>query len=81
MVSITTKPDFKHGNPVKLFDLRDNLNTAGGRSWDVSRDGKRFIAIKGEATRPPSTPGAERPSFVFIVNFAEELRAKLGVNR
>jgi len=77
VVTIATTPAFSHTNPVKLFDLRIILNQAGSRSWDVSRDARRFIAIKGEATTAAQVAGADRPSFVFIVNFAEELRLKL----
>lgn len=75
-----TTPTFSRGNPRKLFELgRIFVGTASGRSWDVSRDGRRFIAIRHEAAT--ATTGTDRPSFVFIVNLAEELRGKLGVNR
>jgi hypothetical protein len=33
------------------------------------------------ATAAASAPGADRPSFVFIVNWAEELRSKLGAKQ
>jgi len=81
VAAVATTPVFSHGPPVKLFDLRGILVSPIAPSWDVSRDGKRFIAIKGDATTTALDQGANRPPFVFIVNFAEELRGKLGVNR
>ena len=75
---VSTQPAFSHGNPVKLFDLRAVLGSPMSRPWDVSRDGKRFIAIKNDATTAASAPGGDRASFVFIVNWIEELKAKLG---
>ncbi len=79
--TVVTQPAFSRGNPVKLFNILGILGTPTGRTWDVSRDGKRFISIKSEASTAPPTPGADRPSFVFIVNWVEELKTKLGVNR
>ncbi len=79
---IATTPAFSRGNPVKLFDFRGILISSGFPSWDVSRDGKRFIAIKNNsASAAASASGVDQAPLVFIVNFAEELRAKLGVNR
>ncbi len=78
VASITTTPTFSRGNPVKLFNLRTMNNPPNAPTWDVARDGRRFIAIKNaEPALGAESPGAERPSFVFIVNFAEELKAKL----
>jgi len=78
VASITTTPTFSRGNPVKLFDFRTIPNTPNAPTWDVARDGKRFIAIKNaEPTPGDQSPGAERPSFVFIVNFVEGLKARL----
>jgi len=76
-VAIETRPTFSRGTPVKLFDLRAILNSPIAYSWDVSRDGKRFIAIKNDEPTAALAASADRPSFVFIVNFAEELRLKL----
>jgi serine/threonine-protein kinase len=65
------KATFVAGTPVKLFGIWRNSLTVRGRSYDVARDGKRFLAIKAEAAAPgPPTP------FVFVANWIEELKAK-----
>ena len=54
--------------PTKLFDTR-YFSGGSGRSYDVSPDGQRFRMIK---------PGTEQaPSMVVVLNWLEELKAKL----
>jgi serine/threonine-protein kinase len=66
------KATFVAGTPVKLFGIWRNSLTVRGRSYDVARDGKRFLAIKADTTAAgPSTP------FVLVVNWIEELKAKV----
>lgn len=79
--NVSATPTFSKGNPVKLSDLRGIFSNEFSYSWDVSRDGTRFIAIKNEALADTESAPSGRPSFVFIVNWVEELRAKLGVSR
>jgi serine/threonine-protein kinase len=74
-VAMPTTPSAA-GNPVKLFDLRSvgGLNVA--RSYDVSRDGKRFIAIK-EPTAVETNATSTLQDMVVVVNWIEELKAKV----
>jgi serine/threonine-protein kinase len=79
-VQLTTS--FKGGNPVRLFDghryLLDGRLTGGGtvRTFDVTRDGSRFLMIKndGETTIGRSEASAR---IILVQNWQEELRAKL----
>jgi hypothetical protein len=68
-VPVRTTPTFSAGAPTTLFTAR--YFTGGpGRSYDVSADGQRFLMIKAA--------GAEQtPSMVVVLNWEEELKAKL----
>ena len=72
-VPIRTSPTFSAGAPTKLFDGR----YVGGpfwRTYDVSRDGQRFLMIKDNAdAEQPSTP----TSVVVALNWFEELKRRL----
>jgi serine/threonine-protein kinase len=74
-VAMPTTPDAA-GNPVKLFDLKPVGGLNANRSYDVSRDGKRFIAIK-----EPSAAGEplQALNLVVVVNWFEELKAKVAI--
>jgi len=68
-VPIHTAPTFSAGIPTKVFDTR-YFNGGNGRSYDVSPDGQRFLMIKASATE-------QAPSMVVVLNWLEELKAKL----
>ena len=72
-VPIEPGPVFKWRNPVKLFDW-PSIGTPGpARTYDVSRDGRRFLMVK-EAV------GNERQGAATIrvvLNWVEELKTKL----
>jgi serine/threonine-protein kinase len=77
-VPVQTTPVFKPGNPTKLFEARNIATLASGRFYDVMRDGQKFVMIK-ELPPPPGQPTTPTgPSFVVILNWAEELKAKFG---
>jgi hypothetical protein len=67
-VPVDTRTGFSFGNPTRLLQTR----YFGGatRSYDVSRDGQKFLMIKSEpgASPPP-------PSIVVVSNWVEELKA------
>jgi serine/threonine-protein kinase len=68
-VPIDTGPTFSAGTPMRLFDTRYYTGDTG-RTYDVSADGQRFLMIKAA--------GAEQtPTMVVVVNWSEELKAKL----
>lgn len=68
-VPIQTTPTFSAGTPLKLFDTR-YFNSGLGRTYDVSPDGQRFLMIKAAGTE-------QAPSIVVVLNWLEELKAKL----
>ncbi len=72
-VSVQTTPAFSAGNPRKLFE---GYNFGFGRSYDVSRDGQRFLMIKDNLSGDQSTTTA---SMVVVLNWLEELKQRVPV--
>ena len=62
------------GTPAKLFDNTYAWRVAGlaGRSYDISADGKRFLAIK-LASEQTGTPN----NLIVVQNWFEELKQKV----
>ncbi len=71
-VPIRTAPTFSAGAPTKLFETRYYAGE-GGHTYDVSPDGQRFLMIKAAGTD-------EAPSMVVVLNWLEELKARLPMN-
>ena len=63
---------------MKLFPISRLPAQTNGQVYDVSNDGKRFIAIK-EAPPEGNAPSGVGTPMVFVVNWIEELKAKLPV--
>jgi hypothetical protein len=64
------------GTPQVVVDGQ-YLAPRGGRTYDVSPDGKRFLMIK-DATPTPTSSGAPRPSqLVIVLNWFEELKRRV----
>jgi serine/threonine-protein kinase len=83
-VPVQTTPAFSAGNPTRLFEAQSRIldgrllgNT--GRTFDVSRDGRRFLMTKGTtgAADGDGTP----PGIIVVQNWFEELRARVPVAR
>jgi serine/threonine-protein kinase len=81
-VGVEPGPTWKTGQPVKLFDWP--IPPTISRSYDVSNDGRRFLAL-----RPASVPGpasvdgseADEPSSLVVVqHFDEELKQLVPTN-
>ena len=74
-VSVQTTPAFSAGNPTRVFETR-YLSTSGvgGRTFDVSRDGQKFLMIKDNASGGQNTQPA---SIVVVLNWFEELRQRV----
>jgi Tol biopolymer transport system component len=72
-VAVQTSPSFSAGAPTKVLSTR-YFNTAQGRTWDVAADGQRFVMLKDAARSEPSTTPN---SMVVVVNWAEELKARV----
>ncbi|MBI4476266.1 MAG: hypothetical protein HY654_03780, partial [Acidobacteria bacterium] len=74
-VPVQTTPTFAAGTPRKLFE---GYVSGLGRTYDVSRDGQRFLMIK-DSTAADQTMTA--PSMVVVLNWFEELKAKLSAGK
>jgi len=71
-VPVGTKPTFSTGTPKKIAE--GFFATSPNRTYDVSRDDRRVLIIKNaQADRSTATPA----SMVVVLNFDEELRARL----
>ena len=65
-VDVTTASSFSAGKPRRLFQ-KQHVGSAGTRNYDVTRDGQRFVFVKGGETDLT-------PSKIHVVwSWAEEL--------
>lgn len=71
-VPVTRGHGLELGKPVALFDVGQYFFGGVGRNYDVSPDGKRFVMI-----RQPATQVSLSPPITFILNWIEELRARV----
>jgi len=82
-VAVQSTPAFRAGNPASLFDSRSLLldgrlfGGGTGRTYDVSRDGQRFLMMKDTA----STSQTPTPGIIVVQNWFEELRTRLPAGR
>ncbi len=75
-VPVQTEPNFTPATPEVLFE-GDYFAGAGGRAYDVSPDGERFLMIiEGEGAE--STSAA--PQIILVQNWFEELRRLVPTN-
>lgn len=66
-VRIGTAPAFLAGTPETLFE-RGDLQSGWGRSYDVARDGRRFlITVRKEQPTAPA-------QMILVQNWTEELK-------
>ena len=82
--AVQLTPTFSAGHPTKLFDAPSVLldGRFGGssiRTYDVSRDGTRFLMIKENVGS--SEHSAPPVSMIVVQNWFEELKAKLPPGR
>jgi Tol biopolymer transport system component/tRNA A-37 threonylcarbamoyl transferase component Bud32 len=66
-VAVQTTPTFSAGTPTKLFQ---GYVSGLGRTYDVSRDGQRFLMIKDPSSRDQTSAA----SIVIVLNWHEELK-------
>ena len=76
---ISYKPAFGIGQPRQLFTIKSRYVTAG-RPWDVDPSGKRFLLIQRAESAGDRTQ-APRPRIEIVLNWAEELKARVPVTR
>jgi hypothetical protein len=73
---ISYKPAFGVGQPRQLFSIKSRYQGAG-REWDVDPSGKRFLLIR--PAQSAATSQAPRPRIEIVLNWAEELKARVPV--
>jgi serine/threonine-protein kinase len=76
-VPVQLSPTFRRDSPTRLFDAHNISTLASARFYDVTPDGQRFVMIK-EIPPPPGQAVSTSPTFVFVVNWPEDVKAKLG---
>ena len=74
-VPVQPGPPFLAGAPEPLFSLNPYMGAGTlGVPYDVSKDGQRFLMIKGAATE--SSPSS---SLVLVTHWFDELRARVPI--
>ena len=75
-VPVSAGTTFTYGKPQPLLNLdaRAYEFGSGGRTFDISKDGKRFLMTKNAASGATTA----RPSIVVVSNWFDELKAKMG---
>jgi eukaryotic-like serine/threonine-protein kinase len=75
---VKLSPTFAAGEVAMLFanaGYHGGGSLGGGRTYDRSLDGRRFLMIKSRATSDGTTP-----SLVVVINFFEELKRLVPIN-
>jgi serine/threonine protein kinase len=78
LMSVPIEPatTFRFGTPTKLFQ-GTYVSAVQARSYDVTRDGKRFLVIK---EIPQADGDVARAPLIVVVNWVEELRERFTAN-
>jgi hypothetical protein len=74
-VNIATQPVFAPSKPTRLFTADYVLPTTTNASYDVSRDGRRFLMVQPSA-RESATP----TQIIVVLNWHEELKRLVPTN-
>ena len=72
-VTVESGSEWKASKPTQLIDGSYNWTSAsgfGGRMYDVSRDGQRFLVLKPVESARPTT-------IVVVQNWLEELKQRV----
>ncbi len=73
-VPVTTTPAFSVGAAQPLFSTKGYARALSYRAYDAAADGQRFVLLRLDADSAAAAAGR----MVFVDNWFEELRAKLG---
>ena len=78
LITVPVRPDgdFAAGNRQELFEWLYLLSNFDGRTYDVSPDGQRFLAIKTNLV----DDDAETPQINIVLNWFQELTERVPVN-
>jgi hypothetical protein len=63
---------WNNGTPTKLLEARylTSAGASGGRTYDISPDGRRFLMIKASGTDALAAP----PALIVVQHWDEELK-------
>jgi serine/threonine-protein kinase len=75
-VPVRTAPSFSAGNPTKLFEGR-YFSATGGRTYDVSADGQRFLMITADAATNEPASTSTPASMVVVERWFEDLKQRV----
>jgi hypothetical protein len=75
-VSVRTDQRFTVGNRAVVFEGSYATPAIGGRTYNASPDGQRFLMIKEGA----ADDAASRAQIIYVQNFFEELRRLVPTN-
>lgn len=74
------EPTLRLGQPQLLFEATDYAWAMVGRPWDVDPSGERFLMIRApDAPQPDEPDDASRPRIDVVLNWFEELRARVPI--
>jgi Tol biopolymer transport system component len=77
-VSVTTRPTFTIGNPVRVPRLFVERGPGFERNYDITRDGK-FLGVVAAGQTGSGAPAA--PQIQVVLNWFEELKARVPTGR
>jgi serine/threonine-protein kinase len=78
-VPISAGASFAYGNPRLVLKGPYIGNAQGGRAYDVSPDGRRFLMLKQAPTSGDASEPA-RPTITVVLNWFEELKRRVPTN-
>ncbi len=66
---IDSESNFSAGSPDVLFEASDFLGSGGGRAFDISPDGQKFLMVK----QGGPTDSTAESQIILVQNWVEEL--------
>jgi serine/threonine-protein kinase len=71
-VSVPAGDSFSYSKPRLLFDMSAYSGPSVPRQFDISADGRRFLAVK-----PLTSPPPPRPSIAIVLHWLDDVKAKM----
>ena len=79
-VAIETDPNFRAGNPERIFEGSSYYANPFRRSFDISPDGQRFLMIQEGGSSTDEDPYAGLTRIIVVQNWFHELQARVPVD-
>ena len=77
-VPVQTEPTFSRGTPMVVIEGDYQLAANPDRRYDIDPSGERFLLLKFAGG--PGSDGRSLPSLTFVLDWFEELKARVPVN-